>query len=262
METVVKNLTEYISEIQKINVAASSSKHLFYRGVKDRAYQLIPKIYRDTKFKERDIVLDYKHYSPQTGANYNFPKDILKMLADMQHYGVPTRLLDWTTSPFVALYFACQDKNNQDGKIYIFNTWKYWRGIIVEMTVADLHEIHIKARALSSLYKNFSDVQEKIQQEFNFQLTEDLLQKPFPFVSSFCNDRIINQKGCFTIHGQCRDSLDSQQTEEISELIILDKHKSKILDELNMFGIDDYSIFPDFEGMKKSFERKGSLFNL
>jgi hypothetical protein len=53
-------------------------------------------------------------------------KNDLLALAVMRHYGVPTRLLDWSLSPFVAAYFACE-KNNQDGEIWSFDHDRYVR---------------------------------------------------------------------------------------------------------------------------------------
>jgi len=268
MNNEIINITDYISKIQEIHQLHMPKKNLFYRGVSKSKYDLKPKIFRDSAFKEKDVLLDYKHFLPRTAPMYDFPKDILKILTDMQHYGISTRLLDWSMSPLTALYFACcnnlevphkdKEKTENDGKIYILNSWKLWRRIIPKSENADIHQIHIQARALLALY-DFNEVKKRIKNEFDFEIDETDLQLPFPFVASFSNDRIIAQKGCFTIHGTCIDEL---QGEEITVMTILQPNKEKIMKELNMLGIDDYLIFPDYEGMTKSFNRKKSLFNL
>lgn len=264
----INNISEYIQAIQKINSTENEKKFLFYRGVKNSDYCLTPKIFRkrEPKYNEREILLDYKHYLPQLSPNYSFPEDILKILADMQHYGIPTRLLDWTTSPLIALYFACEvTEEKSDSKIFIFNPWKYWKRIVQEdyKICSDIHHAHIHSRALLSFY-SAKEILEIIRKKYFLELdVESLKEKknPFPFVSSFSNDRIVIQKGCFTIHGSNQDSLECQEQGELHKIIISKSAKSKIIEELNLLGIDDYSVFPDYEGMRKAFERKGSLFN-
>lgn len=268
MSNEIKNITDYISKIQEIHRLQMPKKNLFYRGVSKSKYDLKPKIFRDTAFKERDVLLDYKHFLPRTAPMYDFPKDILKILTDMQHYGVPTRLLDWSMAPLTALYFACcnnlevptenNDPKENDGKVYILNAWKLWSRIIPKPENSDIHQIHIQARALLTHYK-FDEVKKRIKREFDFEIDEARIQLPFPFVASYSNNRIIAQKGCFTIHGTDLKELSGQ---EVSVLTISRLNKEQIINELNLLGIDDYLLFPDFEGMTKSFNRKKSLFNL
>jgi hypothetical protein len=87
-----------------------------FRGLKNSCYELRPAIEREAQSKsmkwpalEVFISSEFKsranmHLSPSA-----IPKDELTWLAQMQHYAVPTRLLDFTYSPFVALYFAIRN---------------------------------------------------------------------------------------------------------------------------------------------------------
>ncbi len=272
----INNISEYIQAIQQINSTENEKKSLFYRGVNNSDYCLTPKIFRkrESRYNEREILLDYKQYLPQLSPNYSFPKDVLKILADMQHQGIPTRLLDWTTSPLIALFFACEKTNMEvDSKIFILNPWRLWKKIVLDGNKninSDIHQIHIYTRALLSLYQGKSnylidEIVGVLKKEYSFEISKesfnDKFKIAFPFVSSFSNDRIVAQKGCFTIHGLNESSIECQEQGTLHKLIIAKSAKKKIIEELNLLGIDDYSVFPDYEGMRKAFERKGSLFN-
>jgi hypothetical protein len=77
---------------------------------------------RDFRFIENSLIGAFKRQAkavlPQTPSD----NDVLGWLTLMQHYRAPTRLLDWTESPFVALHFAIEDQvNDHDGAIWVLN---------------------------------------------------------------------------------------------------------------------------------------------
>lgn len=263
---MIQKLEDYISEIKLVNEKWNAKKHLFFRGHSNlKEFKLKPSILRNSKFKEKEVLLDFKQYAPAHKINYNFIHERDRMLADMQHYGIPTRLLDWTIAPLNALFFACCENFEDDGEVIVFNPWKYWGIIVRDKKQEEIHQIHITSRALLSGGWSFDKINNFIKTNYDYDnLTVEDITKPFAFVANYTNDRIIHQRGCFTIHGidtseldTVKEAIDCVQRIEIKASIKLD-----LLNELNQLYINEYSIFPDFEGMKEMVKNHGSLFNL
>lgn len=104
-----RTLSEFLDIISKIE-SLDNCKHV-YRGHDDWKYDLVPGIYRKGNEKilknEAKYIRDFIASYPQFFEECNSALDYLAVL---QHYGFPTRLLDFTENPLVALYMACKGK--------------------------------------------------------------------------------------------------------------------------------------------------------
>jgi len=104
-EIRISSVSEFIEKIVQRDKEAGTET--FYRGHANKDWELLPSIFRTPNGveKERLLFYDMVAHEPQS---FSECKPTLDYLVQMQHYGLPTRLLDMTMNPLVALYFACQ----------------------------------------------------------------------------------------------------------------------------------------------------------
>jgi|GEM_PF-714142 FRG domain. len=115
-ELEIKKAEEKAKEKAKETNIIPKTKHLFFRGQADVSWSLTPKVLREKNYNEKELVLDFYHYGPLHSFNYDLDNDRLSLLTDMQHYEVPTRLLDWSLSPLSSLYFAVESPRDKINK--------------------------------------------------------------------------------------------------------------------------------------------------
>jgi hypothetical protein len=102
---------------------ANNFKTTWFRGQSEFEHSLLPSIFRQgiqfsVAYNEQKMFVEFKRRYPDQSANH---KTIYEWLTLMQHYGLPTRLLDWSSNLLVALYFCCSDSQDKDGALFVFD---------------------------------------------------------------------------------------------------------------------------------------------
>jgi hypothetical protein len=105
MPKAVTSLTGFIRKIEQIHSSASGD--LFYRGHSNITHKLTPSVFRKEEWRRSEKKIIYKAMS-ELPKDFDGDKYFFDKLVRAQHYGIPTRLLDVTVNPLIALFFACE----------------------------------------------------------------------------------------------------------------------------------------------------------
>lgn len=209
-------------EFNEVLLGVKPEERYFFRGVKNADFKLIPSVGR-IKFSlgsyiDEKIML--KRFENQAiPLMKDKPKNTWEWLAVAQHHGLPTRLLDWTSNPLVALWFATEESSDskEGGKFAI-----YWL---------------TKKEGINY------DIYDQYINPFDFK-GADLIA--LPHISS----RIKNQFGLFTVQDDPQKELnDYFNPRRVMKYEFDNSLKSTIRAKLNLYGINASTIFPDLNGI-------------
>lgn len=217
----------------------------WYRGHGDKSWSLKPTLYRCEVEKdfEREMLRDFKLFSSEFLDSR--PRSDVEWLFLAQHHGMPTRLLDWTENPLVALFFAVQDLDSQtDGQIWALNPWELNRATIgmhsVPTTDSDIFDKYV-------IDITNKDVPRRVT-----------AQHPVAVRPYHVFRRSNAQFGMFTIHGLVEKSIDKSvfvrknTSACLRSTIISGIHKVSIMRELYSIGVNHYTLFQSIDHLGKS----------
>jgi hypothetical protein len=220
----------------------------WFRGQTDASWKLAPKLYRvktpkrGIRIIEDEVRQEFIMRAP--GLTDKGPQSSWEWYFTMQHFGAPTRLLDWTEGVLIALYFAVRhSKGESDAAIWMVDPWWLNNRVVCQREVIPPGaEIGISAQD-SDRYKAW------LPDRYS---SSELPQLPVAVYPTHTARRISTQRSCFTIHGSDADGLErlaNESTVHIAKVIIPRTEISKIKEQLFISGIDEVTIFPDLDGL-------------
>lgn len=222
----VKSVEEYLNTIKQYKEDKKSDDFLF-RGQSDD-HPLIPKISRlhprgDLLSTERLLLQEFKRTNPLLIEGHQSYDD-WDYLTLGQHYGLPTRLLDWSNNALTALWFAT---NKVTGDSNSINNAVVW----VLITGPEDYDLNIET-------------------VHPFEITETKVFRP-----RIIKQRINNQSGVFSIQtsGEIEHKLALDKIPPFSDKLLKIKVPLESLQDirtdLNVLGVNAFSIFPELEGL-------------
>lgn len=223
-----------------------------FRGVSEKEYQLKNRFLRNCGEKENleyHLLRNFKKYA-MVDATEALTSD-WRLLTIGQHYGLPTRLMDWTYSPFVAVHFATVnlEKYDHDGAIWMVD--------------------FVKAKELLP-----DSLREKLQQAGANSFTIEMLEEAMPNLSDFkalsdtnvtlffeppsIDERIVNQYAFFSCMSSATLIMDDwllQYPDIYRRIIIPKEFKWEVRDKLDQANINERLLFPGLDGLASWLQR-------
>ncbi len=259
----VSHLLSKLSDYNRVILENGISGTLLFRGQSDVDFGVDGSIFRNGFLaKETALVNELILQEPREFGSHMTD---FEQLVKMQHYGLPTRLLDITTNPLVALYFACAEYESKDGELILFIE-SLQRPTQKEVRLLSaLAEYDGKSEGDFLDYFSRKGLSDDMKSGFGQRLERLKIQfqnKYVPVVAPKNNERIRRQNGAFLILGidisapyyylknkfDLRDTLSAYVDEGIPRYLrIPAEQKASILHELDMIGINEAFVYPELE---------------
>ena len=272
----------YVSDLEEC-ISFFRTPNTYYRGHADCNFSLIPSVMRNSQLQmfEEDLYYDLIMECPNEFAEC---KSHFDKLVKMQHYGLPTRLLDITRNPLVALYFACAEAPGKTGEVIILNSSrdnvKHHSSDVISVLSSmatlkwkDKCYIDKLAQRVEGCSKFNSDpivrqlVQEIREEKPYFQnkLVPESMRDTFFVKAMKSNDRIVRQNGAFILCGLNKEVQEKRLNQlrggiGDKKLIVLIKRDTKkyIRESLDRLAINYSTLFPEIDCVSKYLTSKYS----
>ena len=306
-EIHITSLEKYVKEINKKcfnkkTLFPESIDNIWFRGESKSYPHIAPSLFRGN-FNEKNKGISINDESKLIEKVFQFTPDLfsgcrnaIERLVTMQHYLLPTRLLDVTKNPLVALFFACNENEDDDGRVLFVKkqpqSTDFALNIIATIiesfdhndvvTIDDIYKILIER----GLFNKSNDIKIVLKEKVNVC---EIVTKPHFYLPKYNNQRIKNQRGAvlcaqlFEFFGDLEIQKKSKrllksyinnksnprkinfkfhkQYSEFSNLFgnnffIIDKdYKTKILRELDNYGINEAVVYPEYEHQMQYIKR-------
>jgi hypothetical protein len=234
-----RNLTTMSDLVAALRDFVQIDKIVWYRGQLKASWVLVPRIGRNPDHIKAELTIiktfrqnarPYLHENPASDWEWVFL---------MQHHRAPTRLLDWTESPLVALYFALWDQKNE----HELEDAALW---FLDPIALNMHAGHRRAFERDILA---FDIDDDLAQYLPDQVSArkaDL--NPVAAIGPRNSPRMVAQAGTFTIMHASPMAIEAvADTQHVWRMVIPAVAKSALRTELSLLGINEYSLFPDLD---------------
>lgn len=278
----IDSVSSFISAVKNLKESADgTSTDIYFRGQDAEFWDIEPSIFRNgmlsiehklMQIPLQKIPIEFKEFHT-----------VFDIMTKYQHYGMCTRLLDLTTNPLVALYFACKQHGNETyindrveefhepyGVVYF--TRNYYPSLPTDIEVQivsalakyDLTKENTVEEVLTKLKRDRiidDETKSKWLQKDGFSKFVNIIQKNYMVTPTYTNERLRKQSGIFllaslftvssgadiskSVISKSRNDLRKEFEKEF--FFVRGENKKEILKELDLYNINEATLFPELE---------------
>jgi hypothetical protein len=237
-----RTLNEFVERVEEFKAALwdhyGERVDPWFRGISSSNHSLVPGAYRTVtpSFDEDDYRYEFQLRSfPYLSEVPVSPRTEWDWYFLMQHYGLPTRLLDWSESSLVALFFAVRNPLETDAAVWLMDPF----GFNKVVARVDVIPIATDARARRYLAEPYAGA--------------EIPEAPLAIQPPFHSRRIFAQKGMFTVHGSDRKGLEEHHDLEshLVRVVIPEDAWWTMRDQLATAGISETTLFPELSSLSR-----------
>jgi hypothetical protein len=238
-----------MQEIEKSGLTAQNHGHVrvWFRGHSQEGWPLRPGVYRgrlgghsqlDRLNVERHLSQDFRVQSSALRHGNEFEGELYFL---EQHYGMPTRLLDWTNNPLAALFFASIADPSHDGELFMLDAYRFQiqSGAVRSFDGLDFRGIATQGhpvfeRALHPIFRWRPDVFPSFI---------------IPVRPPYFDVRVSSQRSCFRFHVPDQSVVELTTNPTLRVYRIPKGAKPEIVKELRLLGVDHFRVFGDLPSL-------------
>ena len=264
------SLDQFIAKLEDL----PEKSNMLFRGHSNINYSIQPSLFRMPKFYKNEYKM-YQEIVIRCSEYFSSCHSHLDFLVEMQHYGLPTRLLDFTFNPLIALYFACENQlNTGEVIIYTVNNRELYYDKDEKVSILSclsMFPYSKQVEILSSLSDGDcssgaqNDLIDEIRIErpsFARKLSISDIRIPVFVKPVRNNKRIAHQEGVFLLWGLDTVHYSNQNVEnfigdrekyrfernERKQIFFIEQNnKEKIIKTLNRIGINKAFVYPEID---------------
>lgn len=234
-DRTIKSVGELIRAIRE---RPEAGRGVWYRGQADRGWTLTPSLARDPAHPDAEITLLKRfkqnalpHLTAQPNAEWEW-------LFLMQHYRVPTRLLDWSESPLAGLWFVVNEDTETDGVLWCLDPV----ALNGHARISFRFDLEIPAFGHDQIMENY--LPSRIASETTSELS------PVAAIGPRNSPRIAAQLGAFTITHRSHTPIEEVGDQQhVWRLIVPATEKSRIREELALLRYTRLTLFPELDSV-------------
>jgi hypothetical protein len=271
---IITSLSMFIEKV--IYSKKSDNYKTFYRGHGNWEYELVPGIYREQNEHILDNESDYiRNIIASYPKFFTYCKSALDFLSVLQHHAFPTRLLDFSENPLIALYMACSsdrvvhsdtiriDVPNSNFKYYDSDTVSVLANLAFTENSFSINDFKSNTEEEDELVKSFNkriDVKKLVhlirneKPFFKPEINPEHLENTIVFVKPKQDfDRITHQNGLFALFGIDNSKKEMPKIEfmdppcNFTHFIIPYNCKKRIMEELSAININEATVYCDMD---------------